>query len=154
MIVELSNKGHLKIDQEALQRMLMFRQCEKSALEAGGVLLGRFISNSKDIIIDKVSIPMKGDKRERFRFFRSEGSHQRIIRETWGESAGKCNYLGEWHTHPEDYPTPSRIDKENWKALLSKGFFSSLYLYFVIVGREETRVWEGNKRTLKIKRLY
>lgn len=149
---KLSNGGAIEIDRLALGSMLKFRQKEKRDLEAGGVLLGRFIKNSKNIVVDKVTTPFTSDIRERNRFKRGE-EHQKRIDEIWISSRGKCNYLGEWHTHPENYPEPSRKDKDEWKKLLKEGIFSSRFLYFIIIGRKDYKIWEGDRRTLKIKEL-
>lgn len=149
----LSNKGKLKLSDEALLRMYSFIQNEKQDEEAGGVMLGRFLKDSKDIVVDHVTIPMISDKRSRLSFIRSKKMHQRIIDKEWENSKGTCNYLGEWHTHPEEYPTPSKVDLDNWKLRLKEDVFTSRYLYFVIVGTRETRIWEGDKRTLKIIKL-
>lgn len=154
MILTLANKGKLKISPLPLTQMTSFRQDDKEKLEAGGVLLGRFIRDSKNIIVDRVTVPMLGDRRGKYEFIRGEKMHQNEISSIWERSNGTCNYLGEWHTHPEMYPSPSRQDIRNWKTILSKRVFSSLCLYFVIVGTEEIVVWEGNRRTEKIKRLH
>jgi len=153
LIFTLSNKGRLKVDDQALSRMLVYLQKEKEDTEAGGVLLGRFIKDSKDIILDHVSVPMVGDKRSRFSFIRNKKMHQKIIDNVWEKSNGTCNYIGEWHTHPENYPSPSNVDITNWKNRLREDVFSSRYLYFVIVGLKETCIWEGDKRKLEIKQL-
>ncbi|MCB0737326.1 MAG: Mov34/MPN/PAD-1 family protein [Bacteroidetes bacterium] len=150
----MSNKGMLKIDEEPLARMRAYKQDSKEKLEAGGVLLGRFIISSKNLVVDKVTVPMIGDKRERYSFIREEKMHQRLITKNWEASNGTCNYLGEWHTHPESYPRPSEQDRKNWLEIMKTRTFSSLYLYFVIVGIKEVRVWEGNRKTGKIKRIY
>lgn len=74
--------------------------------EAGGVLMGKLYKDSADIIIDKLTLPSQKDTRSRFRFLRHFFSHQKRIDEEWEKSNKTCTYLGEWHTHPEDYPTP------------------------------------------------
>jgi len=153
MIVTLSNNGVLKIDTEPMARIASFEQDARDKLEAGGVLLGRFISSSKNIVVDRVTVPMFGDVRGRSRFIRGDKMHQKVISNAWNNSDGTCNYLGEWHTHPEKYPEPSRQDYKNWREILTTRTFSSLYLYFVIVGTRETRIWEGNRKTGKIRRL-
>ena len=153
MIVKTSNNGLFKIDIEPMSRMLSYQQDHGKKTEAGGVMLGRFILNSKNIIVDRVTVPMIGDKRTRTTFIRNEKAHQRIITSAWEKSEGTCNYLGEWHTHPERYPTPSSQDFKNWKEILTTRIFSSLYLYFIIVGTKEVRVWEGNRKNQKINRL-
>lgn len=154
IITRKRNKGLLKLDTKPLTRILSFVQDEKNKMEAGGVIMGRFIKDSKNVIIDKVTVPMIGDKRSRFSFIRGEKMHQRIITSTWIKSGGTCNYLGEWHTHPESYPKPSQIDIRNWKEILRNRTFSSQYLYFVIVGINEVGIWEGDKREQKIKRIF
>ncbi|MEM1321368.1 MAG: Mov34/MPN/PAD-1 family protein, partial [Bacteroidota bacterium] len=112
-----SNKGRLKINPDPLSRMNTYKQDSPDKTEAGGVLLGRFILDSKDKIIDRVTVPMIGDKRTRTRFLRAEKMHQRIITSAWNKSKGTCHYLGEWHTHPERYPRPSSQDIKNWKEM-------------------------------------
>lgn len=153
MIVRTSNKGRLKIDVEPLQRMAKYAQDDYVKPEAGGLLMGRFILNSKDIVVDRVTVPMVGDQRGRKHFVRAEKRHQGVLERAWRKSGGTCNYLGEWHTHPERVPSPSWKDEENWQEIMTTRQISSLYLYFVIVGTVETRVWEGNSKTGKIKRL-
>lgn len=149
----LSNNGKLKFSEHAIERIQAFKQDKPDATEAGGVILGRFILNSKDIVVDDISIPMIGDKRKRFSFIRNAKSHQRIIDNQWLKSKGTCNYLGEWHTHPELYPSYSETDVSNWKDRLKNDHFSSRYLYFVILGLNELAVWEGDRRTFKFKKL-
>lgn len=149
----LSNGGKIKIAAHAYDRIINFRQIESSQTEAGGVLLGRFIIDTKDIVIDEVSIPMIADKRSRFSFLRNAKSHQRIIETKWTKSNSTCHYLGEWHTHPESYPEYSSVDIKNWKERLKKDTFSSRFLYFLILGTKELYIWEGDRRTLKFKKL-
>lgn len=153
MILVKTNTGRLKLTDETLWRMRSYAQYESDKLEAGGVLLGRLIKDSKDVIVDRVTVPMVGDQRGRHGFVRSEKSHQRVIASAWRKSCGTCHYLGEWHTHPENYPTPSRQDYDNWRNILKNRTFYSFYLYFVIVGLKEIRVWEGNPKSKKIKQL-
>lgn len=148
----LSNDGIIEIDRRALGIMLRYRQKRKTDLEAGGVLLGRFIYRTKNIIIDEVTIPFVSDIQERVRFKRGP-LHQEVIDDKWVLSKGKCNYLGEWHTHPEEYPEPSNRDKKEWTKILKGDTFSSRYLYFVIIGTKDFGLWEGDRRTLKIKKL-
>ncbi|MEO1254710.1 MAG: Mov34/MPN/PAD-1 family protein, partial [Bacteroidota bacterium] len=79
--------------------------------------------------------------------------HQKIVLERWNSSGYTTHYLGEWHSHPQDYPEPSDKDIASWKEKLITAIYSSRYLYFIIVGIKETRVWEGDRRSLKIKKL-
>lgn len=148
-----TDKGILKLNAEAVDQMIKYLQLDPKDTEAGGVLLGRFIIDSNDLVVDKVTAPMRGDKRTRYSFERGAKRHQQIIDEEWNATQGTCHYLGEWHTHPEDNPEPSGIDKGNWIRHLKRDTFPNRYLYFLIAGRKEISVWEADRKKLKIKKL-
>lgn len=133
--------------------MLHHIQDSKSKPEAGGVLLGRRILDTSDVIIDEVTSPTPEDRRTFFSFFRSRKPHQRRIDQAWHESNGTSNYLGEWHTHPEDSPAPSQRDRRSWRKALKETIFEGDELFFVIVGSTSLCVWEGAKFSRKIVRL-
>ena len=113
--------------------------------EAGGILLGRLILDSEDVVIDEATKPAPEDRRSRFYFWRSNEPALRRVAEAWKTSGGTQVYLGDWHTHPEDVPQPSCVDRQNWERLLNKSRYEQDFLLFVIVGRKETCVWEGTK---------
>lgn len=153
VIYELSNGGRLKLSAEVLMQMLKYIQDERKKPEGGGVILGRFIADTNDIVIDLVTEPMRGDKRSRTRFKRGVKNHQAIIDKYWYISNGTINYLGEWHTHPEPVPNPSFIDVRSWKKMLSHDRFDSQCLYYIIIGTAEIGVWEGDRDALKFRQL-
>lgn len=153
VIFAITNGGRIKLTCSLVETLRLYIQVQKNSIESGGVLLGRFIKNSKDIIIDKITTPLKGDKQTRFSFKRISPLHQVIITEEWRKSKGTCNYLGEWHTHPEDFPTPSGVDINDWKRKLKKDVFSGRYLYFIIAGIKSIDIWEGDTRTIEIIKL-
>lgn len=153
LFFDKSDGGVIKIDSNALRKIYKFIQNSKESSEAGGVLLGRYIINSKDIVVDDVTVPMKNDIRRRFYFYRDKRLHQRIVTDKWIKSNGTCNYLGEWHTHPERIPVPTNIDMREWRKLLRTSIFDYECLYFLIAGTEKIVMWEGNKYTLEISKL-
>jgi integrative and conjugative element protein (TIGR02256 family) len=122
--------------------MQSFRQNDAYAAEAGGVLLGRHLHDGSAIIVDEVTTPMRGDRRGRTHFHRGRKQHQAMINHAWLESSGTCAYLGEWHTHPKPIPTPSVVDWSDWRRRLRTDQ-TTKPLFFVIVGMDQTRVWEG-----------
>lgn len=148
-----SDGGKLEISSYALSRMLAFVQDTRRKPEAGGVLIGRYIRNSRDSVIDEVTVPMVGDRKRRFSFWRSCQPHQQALDRSWLESGGISTYLGEWHTHPENIPIPSDTDTKNWQERLKKDIFSGDTLFFIIIGIKIFRVWEGNKKTLAFQLL-
>ena len=63
----------------------------------------------------------------------------KVVDDAFKKSNGEWHYLGEWHTHPEDVPTPSMTDHSSWNKHLK----SDLPLILIIVGR--THFWVGKK---------
>lgn len=154
MRFQRKNGGVISFNESAINTLLNFRQIKLSDCEAGGMLLGRLISDCEDIVVDEVTVPFPSDKRSRFTFFRGKGKAQKLIEERWNISKGTQIYLGEWHTHPEDDPTPSKsIDIKNWYQIIAKAIFDQDSLFFLIVGRKKTRLWELNKRTKQLVEL-
>jgi integrative and conjugative element protein (TIGR02256 family) len=136
--------ARFQISASAVDILRAHVQHEQTAPEAGGVLLGRHIIGTAEVIVDSVTTPMPGDKAHRVRFFRSRRAHQEAVDRAWDESKGTRTYLGGWHTHPEPVPTPSGIDWVDWRRhLLVDRYTGSLF--FVIVGTREIRVWEGRR---------
>lgn len=137
--------GRLAISSVAMTTMWNHRQLHPYDPEAGGVLLGRYVDNSADIVIDAVTVPQDGDLQARSRFLRARRGHQVLIDDVWNESNGTVTYLGEWHTHPEAVPHPSWVDRADW---VRKGMFDVFTeaIFFVIVGTEDLGVWEGRHR--------
>lgn len=124
----------------AVQQMLEFRQRSWWQAEAGGVLLGRYLLDTDDVVVDEVTTPQKSDRRSRFSFFRSK-KHGVIAQNRWSEEVSTLAYLGLWHTHPEPDPTPSGVDRQDWTQALSSDTFHGDRLFFPIVGIERIRVW-------------
>ena len=128
------------------RRMHQFVQTSKEKPEAGGTLIGRYISGTDDIVVDEITVPLPSDEQTRQTFRRAQVSHQQKIERAWRGSGNTQTYLGEWHTHPEAVPMPSELDRTTWKEKLSRDRFGES-LFFLIVGTERTRAWEGRPGT-------
>ncbi len=147
------NGGAVQIGDAAHATLVANRQFARAVFEAGGVLLGRLIIGTNDVVVDAVTEPMGGDVGTRFSFHRSAPAHQAAIDRAWESSGGTVGYLGEWHTHAEPDPTPSTTDLDDWTKRLREDTFDGGSLLFVIVGRERTRMWRGDRATLEIVEL-
>jgi len=150
------NGGTVEFQKSALEIMSRYRQLRRRDAEAGGMILGRLVVESSDLIIDEVTEPGKRDGKGRFFFIRRRPAAQCRVNEAWLASNGTRNYLGEWHSHPEDDPSPSTVDVENWLRISSQARFEQDFLLFAIVGRQRTKLWElgkitGDLQELKIK---
>ncbi len=147
------HQDKFKLSHSVVQQMRLYVQDSPSKREAGGILLGRFICHCADVVVDQITIPVTGDKRERSYFYRSARYHQKEIDNAWLLSSGTCNYLGEWHTHAEADPSPSALDFSEWHRKLSSDQFDSEVLYFVIMGAKQINAWQGHKKSRKIEKL-
>jgi integrative and conjugative element protein (TIGR02256 family) len=112
-------------------------QTRETDCEAGGLLLGSVHGNH--MLIEQATIPTAWDKRFRYLFERLPFGHESIALSRWRESQGTIRYLGEWHTHPQDYPSPSGIDRTEWN-LLSEKRIDKRPTLAVIVGRKSLYV--------------
>src|SRR5689334_15880296 len=124
------NGGLVLITDTALGPLSRFVQRESSAAEAGGVLLGRLIREADDVIVDEATAPTTDDRRSRYGFWRARPKAQDRVTRAWHESGATRNYLGEWHTHPEDDPVPSDTDTRNWQRIAISARFEQDFLIF------------------------
>lgn len=107
MIFELAN-SLLIVQQGVWELFQAFVQHHPRAPESGGILLG--CSLEGEDYVTRASIPTLWDRQQRCLFIRDMRSAQLFIDYEWRNSGGTINYMGEWHTHPEDHPVPSRQD--------------------------------------------
>jgi len=144
LVFKVTSKQRLIITSQAVEQLLAHVQKWCWQREAGGVLLGRHLLDSEDVVVDEVTGPQSSDLRTRFSFFRSK-KHEHIAKERWLAEANTIAYLGLWHTHPEDSPTPSSVDREDWQQAVTNDAFDGARLFFPIVGRREIRVWTKSR---------
>lgn len=95
-----------------------YLQLTDTAPEAGGLLLGTV--HGQHMSVCGATTPTKMDRRSRYSFERLPSEHRSIAYKNWHTSGGLVRYLGEWHTHPEDHPTPSGTDLTEWKKLAAR----------------------------------
>lgn len=112
-------------------------QTRPSDCEAGGLLLGTV--HGSNIVVTDVTLPTIFDKRLQFLFERMPFGHSAIARARWKTSGGTIRYVGEWHTHHQDYPRPSGLDRAEWNSLSCKREDGRPMLA-VIVGRKRLYV--------------
>jgi integrative and conjugative element protein (TIGR02256 family) len=114
------SNGHLVVVTEHVLAVLAkYRQIGGQDNEAAGILLGE--KRGPHIVITDLSEPGKGDLRKRNLVDRRGKHHQQKVDDCFQLSGGTVNYIGEWHTHPEDFPKPSLKDRSSWSAHLKGG---------------------------------
>jgi len=142
-ITYTDDKGHLVVIMpNVVEKLLSYRQISPVSLEAAGVLIGE--RREGHVVILAISEPGPGDVRTRFTVVRKGPHHQALINELHCKSGGAMNYLGEWHTHPERFPSPSNTDKSSWQ----KDITSLEPMVLIIVGQSAT--WCGKKEGRKL----
>ncbi|MGE8303288.1 MAG: Mov34/MPN/PAD-1 family protein [Pseudomonas kermanshahensis] len=108
-----------------------------SGTEAGGILLGHV--RGKHLEVLEASEPTPQDLRLRYFFERMIHGHKGLADRRWRESNGLVRYIGEWHTHPQDVPTPSCTDLGEWQKL-AKDRSDRRPMLAVVVGRQTLHV--------------
>jgi integrative and conjugative element protein (TIGR02256 family) len=145
LVYRVTPRQRLIIVVHALQQMQAFAQHRWWNCEAGGVLLGRHLLDSHDVVVDEVSTPQSTDRRSRFGFFRSS-RHEQLARQRWLQQRHTSAYLGLWHTHPEPDPTPSSVDRRDWENAVANDVYEGDRLFFPIVGTDCIRVWSKPRK--------
>lgn len=145
MVFRVTSRQRLILVPGAVEKMQAFAQLHWWNTEAGGVLLGRHLLDSHDVVVDEVTTPQSSDRRSRFSFFRSR-RHETLARERWQVQSGTMAYLGLWHTHPETDPTPSGVDRNDWTQAVSSDTYEGDRLFFPIVGTHCIRIWTLSRR--------
>lgn len=145
LVFQRSKSGRVLLSESPANTLKKYIQVQMHDSEAGGMLLGRLILESNDLVVDEATEPNKRDRRSRFFFWRSKKDAQKRIDDAWARTNQTRVYLGEWHTHPEDDPTPSCIDLKNWRRIVREARFEQESLLFLIAGRERIRLWELGK---------
>ena len=135
------------VAEQVLEVWESYRQTKAYLPESFGVIIGTTSINRCELWLDDVTTPMPYDVQCRSRFELKDPGHQRTVDKLFERSNGSEIYLGTWHTHPEQIPCPSRVDKSDWRACLKRN--KDRPLIFVIAGIAETRMFRSLGRRFK-----
>ena len=123
----------LSISEVVLNVFKKYIQNDAKSPESGGIITGKLYESLIDVL--DCSEPSNLDVRSRYNFNRSFKTAQNFINEKFKKSKGEEIYLGEWHTHPEDIPTPSNTDINSFIKTINKNRLNSTVHFMMIVGR-------------------
>lgn len=108
--------------------------------EIGGILIGAYDKKKSCLKITDMSFPYSSDLQMRFRFSRKSDGHQEFMDNVWQQSGQTKAYIGEWHTHDQDKPSPSAVDCKTWKRISAQdNNFKDCF--YIIIGRSEYKIW-------------
>ena len=79
--------------------------------------------------------------------FSSGLAENKALIKAWNDSEKIYNFLGLWHTHPEDIPTPSPTDLKDINTVLNGITNLNHPILYLIIGRVKTGIWISNKNT-------
>ena len=99
--------------------------------ESGGLLFAEF--KLPKIIVKKASFPNKSDYQCRYEFRPDQERQQKIINLNYKKG---LHYIGEWHTHPENIPTPSILDITSMKETFIKSKHELNFFLLLIIGNK------------------
>ena len=133
MVIEIGGYT-VQFTEKVTNILLSYLQKDNAKPEAGGILLGQIKNNN--VLINKVSFPSKQDKYSRYSFNRNKKKAQILIDYEFLNSDKKTVYFGEWHTHPEKHPSPSRKDKKMIKSQLTLNKLNEEFILQLILGTE------------------
>jgi integrative and conjugative element protein (TIGR02256 family) len=117
---------------ELIEILFSYRQIKRRSPESGGILLGQM--KDDEIFLLRVSTPNPKDVFNRTGFTRNKETAQIIINHEFLNSGKKTIYLGEWHSHPEDHPSPSNQDSKMIKDQFNKNCLNEEFIIIIIVG--------------------
>jgi len=140
--IEILDFGAVRVSSALLNKLAAYRQLTPSSLESGGVLIGKYLNSNGALLIDGFTPPLATDKQSRHSYYRSK-AHHKAVRKIWKESGYESTYVGLWHTHPEDSPNCSAVDKTDWITALKVSRYEGARLLFFIIGRTHIRCWLG-----------
>lgn len=132
------------VEDSVLRDVSAYRQVERAATEAGGILLG--YRRDAHLHVVMATAPGPSDTRSKFRFCRDDESHARIALSEWTKSGETMDYIGEWHTHPQSQPQPSTLDLSEWRNICTR---RKEAMVFVIQGTLGTWVGVGFGRAIR-----
>ncbi len=141
-VLRSSQDQLILIEHQVIQVIDSFRQLKTLDKEAGGIMIGEY--RDKHLRVTGLTRPGVLDHRYRNGFHRKSPHHQAYATMCWIQSKSLQVWLGEWHSHPEDHPTPSSIDLDNWKSKLP-----NRHMILIIQGRISRwwGLWDGKSIT-------
>jgi integrative and conjugative element protein (TIGR02256 family) len=120
----------------------LIKMCDERAAdcygtnEDGGILLGAYRGPHLEVLDFTESGP--DDVREHACFLRQDTLHQERALALWAKSGQTVTFVGEWHTHPDGKPNPSRIDKDSWSRLAKH---MAMPMVFIVIAPLEWRAF-------------
>lgn len=137
----------VEVTESVMEKINQYRQ--KAGSETGGIIMGSII-NERKIRINRISQPCV-ILTSRCGCTRDAKKANGIIQREFEASNHTRVYLGEWHTHPENMPTPSRTDYQSVRDIFRNALLPYNRIIILIIGLK-SEYWScfNGKRFSKI----
>lgn len=122
----------VEITRHAYEAMVSHRQTGFFSREAGGQMFARLTPGKW--IIEVATGPRQGDRRGRFHFWPNRKAEQEEINTYFKQG---LDFVGDWHTHPENSPHPSRADYRSVENLVRESTHELPGMLMCIIGRND-----------------
>lgn len=143
MIIHFQNGKSLVLSDHVICNITKYRQ-RQCDCERGGILVGKISSDGREFHITDFSTPTKYDKSTKTSFIRSKKSAQEFINNSWTQSDGYENYIGEWHTHPAKIAKPSFVDNKLLRASFESNVLHTECLFMIILSDSDSNMITKN----------
>lgn len=97
----------ITIEQELIDRIYTCSMIHYPS-EFGGLLIGRYVDENTLLQVEDILLPLKY-KSSKYNFERGIEGLREKLEKLYSQSPSQI-YVGEWHTHPNNLPTPSITD--------------------------------------------
>lgn len=117
--------------------------------EIGGFLVGYYAEDDKHLHITDTIVPTSF-KASKYSFERDSKGVEKKLDKYYKETPRKF-YVGEWHTHPDNYPIPSTTDISAINTIINNPNTRIANPVLLIIGYSKTQVdfgfyvWFDNK---------
>jgi len=122
----------VEFDDKCIQELKKYQQ-KNGEYELGGILVGEIYPSENKVVVKEIIVSKKAK-----RSFMGINIDKKEMQETLETIRKKTNYkyyyIGDWHTHPENKPKASFIDKMSYKKILKKIVLQTNFVVFLIVG--------------------
>lgn len=122
----------VEIAPDAFEAMVSHRQNGFFSREAGGQMFARLTPGKW--IIEVATGPRQGDRRGRFHFWPNRKAEQDEINTYFKQG---LDFVGDWHTHPENCPRPSSADYRSVENLVCESTHELPGMLMCSIGRND-----------------
>lgn len=115
LVIRIGVDNYLVVSAEVVRTIEASVGANLGFTEAGGILIGSYRGSHIEIV--NCTVPQPRDLRRRTLFDRKDKAHHRAAVDAWRHSGKTDTFVGEWHTHPEDHPRYSSLDRRTWDEI-------------------------------------